>query len=190
MHEAAPADTFSWVGDSDPIKLNGAFFTTCAILRFVVASTAKAKLGALFLNYKEGMIFHLTPEELAHPQPKTQVHCDNAMAMGIANNTVKRQHLQSMEMRFFGCVVKLHKVPTMLNGTLGKKNLADYQSKDHIGTHHQAVRLWYLHTKPSPLVLPWATRPSTLKECVETLPKGYIHNVPLPRIPPIQSAKS
>ncbi len=32
------------------IKLNGVFFTLCAILRFVVASTAKAKLGALFLK--------------------------------------------------------------------------------------------------------------------------------------------
>jgi hypothetical protein len=38
-----------WHADSTkPIKLNGAFFTLCAILRFVVASTAEAKLGALF----------------------------------------------------------------------------------------------------------------------------------------------
>jgi hypothetical protein len=43
--------------DGNPIKLNGAFFTLCAILRFVVASAAKAELGALLLNCKEGMIF-------------------------------------------------------------------------------------------------------------------------------------
>jgi hypothetical protein len=43
--------------DGDPIKLNSAFFTLCAILCFVVASAAEAKLGALFLNCKEGMIF-------------------------------------------------------------------------------------------------------------------------------------
>jgi hypothetical protein len=43
--------------DGNPIKLNGAFFTLCAILCFVVASTVKAKLGALFLNCKEDMIF-------------------------------------------------------------------------------------------------------------------------------------
>ena len=43
--------------DGDPIRLNGAFFTMCAILRFIVASAAEAKLGALFLNCKEGMIF-------------------------------------------------------------------------------------------------------------------------------------
>ena len=44
--------------DGDLIKLNGAFFTLCTILRFVVALAAKAKLGALFLNCKEGMIFN------------------------------------------------------------------------------------------------------------------------------------
>ncbi len=43
--------------DGDPIKLNGAFFTLCAILRFVVAFAAEAELGALYLNCKEGMIF-------------------------------------------------------------------------------------------------------------------------------------
>jgi len=87
--------------DGDPIKLNGAFFTFCAILRFVVASAAEAELGALFLNCKEGMIFHLTLEELGHPQPKTPIHCDNATAVGIANNTVKQQRSRSMEMIYF-----------------------------------------------------------------------------------------
>ncbi len=36
--------------DGDPIKQNGAFFTLCTILRFVVALAAKAELGALFMN--------------------------------------------------------------------------------------------------------------------------------------------
>jgi hypothetical protein len=37
-----------WKPDATkPIKLNDKFFTLCAILRFVVASAAEAKLGAL-----------------------------------------------------------------------------------------------------------------------------------------------
>ena len=43
--------------DGDPMQLNGAFFTLCTILRFVVALATEAKLGALFLNCKEGIIF-------------------------------------------------------------------------------------------------------------------------------------
>jgi hypothetical protein len=75
--------------DNKPIKLNGAFHTLCSILRFVVASGAEAKLGTLYLNCQEEMIFQLTLEDLGHPQPKIPVHCDNATAVGIANNTIK-----------------------------------------------------------------------------------------------------
>jgi hypothetical protein len=77
--------------DGNPIRLNGAFFTLCVILWSVVASAVEAKLSALFLNCKEGMIFQLTLEELGHPQPKMQTHCNNLTAVDIANNTVKQQ---------------------------------------------------------------------------------------------------
>jgi len=52
--------------DGESIKLNGAFFTLCAILKFVVSSAAEAKLGALFLNCKEDKIFRLIIKELRH----------------------------------------------------------------------------------------------------------------------------
>ncbi len=83
------ADIFfmGWRPDPNkPIKLNGAFFTLCAILQFVVASAAEAELGALFLNCKQATIFRLTLEEMGHPQPP---NCNNSTAVGIANNTVK-----------------------------------------------------------------------------------------------------
>ncbi len=43
--------------DGDPIKLNGASFTLCVILCFIIISAAEAELGAPFLNCKVGMIF-------------------------------------------------------------------------------------------------------------------------------------
>jgi hypothetical protein len=125
--------------DGDPLKLNGAFFTLCTILRFVVASAAEAELGTLFLNCKEGMIFQLTLEELGHPQPKTPIHCDNATAVGIANNTVKQQRSRSMEMRYFWVCDKVAQNAYDVKWHPGQENLADYQSKQHMGAHHQAV---------------------------------------------------
>jgi hypothetical protein len=71
------------------------------MLRFVVAPAAKAELGALFINCQEGLIFKSTLEDLGHPQPKIPVHCNNATAVGIANNTIKQHRLQAMEMRYF-----------------------------------------------------------------------------------------
>ncbi len=47
-----------WIPKSgEPIKLKGAFDVDLLILRFVVASTAKVELGALFHNCQTGIIF-------------------------------------------------------------------------------------------------------------------------------------
>jgi hypothetical protein len=143
--------------DSNPIKLNGAFFTLWAILCFIVAFTTKAKLGTLFLNRKEGMIFRMTLKELGHPQPKTQVHCNNATAIRIANNIGKRQRSQSMEMRYFWVCDKIAQDSYSVKWHPGQENLADYQSKHHVGPHHQAVCPWNQHEENSPLVLQRAT---------------------------------
>jgi hypothetical protein len=50
------------------------------------------------------------------------------------------------------------------------------------------VRPYYLHETNSPLELPRAIKSSTLKGCVGTLKDGYVRNVPLPRVPQMQSA--
>ena len=172
-----------------PIKLNGAFHTLCAILRFVVASAAEAELGALFLNCQEGIIFQTTLEDLGHPQPRIPVHCNNATAVGIANNTIKRQQSRAMEMKYFWTCEKDAQKMYSFKWHPEMENLADYQSKHHPGAHHTAVRPYYLHEKNSPLELPRAIWPSTLKGCVGTLKDGYVRNLPLPRVPQIQSAK-
>ncbi len=120
---------------------------------------------------------------MGHPQPQTPVHCDNATAVGIANNTMKRQRSRSMEMRFFWIGDKVAQEMYNLQWHPGQETLADYQSKHHVGSHHTFVRPWYLHANNSPRVLPWAERPSALKGYVGTLKDGYIQKVPLPRVP-------
>ena len=142
--------------NGEPIRLNGAFYTNTTILRFVVASAAEAELGALFHNCQDGIIFRQTLMDMGHPQPKTPVHCDNATAVGIANNNVKRQRSRSMEMRFFWIGDKIAQEIYDVSWHPGQENLADYQSKHHTGAHHKAVRPWYLHQADSPRYLPRA----------------------------------
>jgi hypothetical protein len=173
--------------DGKPIKLNGAFHTLCSILQCVVASAAEAELGALFMNCQEGMIFKATLEDLGHPQSPIPVHRNNATAVGIPNNTIKRQRSRAMEMKYFWtCEIDAQKV-FLFKWHPGMENLVDYQSKHHPGGHHTAVRPYYLHEKNSPLELPRTIRQSTLKGCVGTLKDGYLRNVPLPRVQWIQS---
>jgi hypothetical protein len=77
--------------DHEPIQLNGNIAITCTILRLVAASAAEAELGALFLNTHEAKVIRLTLQELGHKQPPTPIHIDNTTAVGIVNNTIKRQ---------------------------------------------------------------------------------------------------
>ena len=81
--------------------INGSIHVLCGILKIVVCSAAEAELAALFLNMREAKILRLMLEEMGHKQPATLEHCDNSTAVGIANNTVKKQRSRSMEMRFF-----------------------------------------------------------------------------------------
>jgi len=92
-----------------------------------------------------------------------------------------------MEMRYFWVGDKEAQDVYKIKWHPGQENLANHQSKHHTGSHHQAVRPWYLHERNSSLVLPRAMNPSTLKGCVGNLPKGYIRNVPLLRVPRDQS---
>jgi hypothetical protein len=168
-----------WMPKNDkPIQLNGAFYVNTTILRFVVASAAKAELGALFHNCQDGIIFRQTPEDLGHTQPQTLVHCNNATAIGIANNTVKRQQSRLMELRFFWVGNKEAQKIYGISWHPGQENLVDHQSKHHTEAHHRNVGPWYLHQENSPRFLPRANAPSTLKGCVGTLKEGYIRNVP------------
>jgi hypothetical protein len=98
------------------------------------------------------MIFQMTLEELGHLQPKTMVHYNNTTAVGIANNTVKRQRLQSMEMRYFWVCDKVAQDAYDIKWHPGQENLAYYQSKHHPGritklhargTYTQKNHPWY-----------------------------------------------
>jgi hypothetical protein len=124
---------------------------------------------------------------MGHPQPKTPVHCNNATAVGIGNNTIKQQRSCSMEMRYYWVGDKVAQDMYTFCWHPGQENLADYQSKHHLGLHHQAVQPWYLHQDNSPRFLPQALRPSALKGCVGTLKDGYLRKVPFPRVPHQQS---
>lgn len=80
--------------NNKPIFLNGAVHTLCTILCFVVAFAAEAELGM-------GKEIITTLNKMGHPQQPIPIHVDNATIVGIANQTIKPQKSQSMEMRYF-----------------------------------------------------------------------------------------
>ena len=172
--------------DNQDIQLNGNIHITCAILKLVAASAAEAELGALFLNAQEARILRLTLLEFGHPQPPTPVHVDNTTAVGIVNNTIKRQRSRAMEMRYFWLLDQRNNRYFKVYYQPGAENMGDYPSKAHSGAIHTHVRPYYLHMGNSPRTLLRAHKPSSRRGCVELLGSPYYKGVPLPRIPSIR----
>ena len=169
--------------DNQPIRLNGAIYTMCTVLKFIASSAAEAELGALFLNIKKGRVLRLTLVEMGHLQPPTLIHCDNATAVGIANETVKKHCSRPMEMRYFYSCDQVKRRNFDVQWHPGLECLGEYPSKHHTTTHHQNVRPIYLHTKDSPLYLTRALNPSDLRGCVGKTLAGYKRGIPLPVLP-------
>ncbi len=67
----------------------------------------------------------MTLEELGHPQPKTQVHFNNATTVRIANNTVKCQCSRSMEMQHLWVCDKVAQDAYDVRWHPSQENLAD-----------------------------------------------------------------
>ena len=169
--------------NNQPIRLSGAIYTLCTVLKCVASSAAEAEIGELFLNIKEGRVLQVTLVEMGHPQPPTPIHCNNATTAGIANETVKKHRSRPMEMRYFYSCEQVRMGNFNVQYHHGLECLGYYPSKHHITAHHHNVRPIYLNTKESPFFLPIALKPSYMRGCVWKTMAGYKHGLPLPVLP-------
>ena len=128
-----------------PIKLNGNIHIICAILKLLKASTAEEELGTLFLNAQEEKVLRITLHELGHPIPPTPIHVDNTTAVGIFNNTIKRQRSHAMEMRYFWLLDQYCQKYLDISHQPGQENLGNYPTKNHTGTVTHHVHPYYIH---------------------------------------------
>ena len=104
---------------------------------------------------------------MGHPQPATPIHVDNSTAVGIANNTVKRQCSRSMVMRYFWIADQVRRGIFNVKWHPGLEQLGDYYTKHHPTSHHVNNCPYYLHEPSSPLILPRAPTPEELRGCAK-----------------------
>jgi hypothetical protein len=135
---------------SDAFKPNGAVHVLCHIMREVLSSAAEAELGALFHNGKEACPLRIALEEMGHPQPATPMATDNNTASGIATDTVKQKRSKAVDMRFYWVRDRVRQGQFRIYWRSGKTNRADYFSKHHPASHHQAIRSTYLYAPTNP----------------------------------------
>jgi hypothetical protein len=105
----------------------------------VLASAAKAKIGALFLNGQEALPIRVTLTELGHMQPATPMQTDNSTAASFANDTIKQKRSKAIDMRFYWIKDRVRQGQFILYWRPGPENLSDYHTKQHSPSHHQRI---------------------------------------------------
>jgi Reverse transcriptase (RNA-dependent DNA polymerase) len=134
-------------GDKKPPEFNGPVHILSQIMREVLSSAAEAEMAALFYNCKEACTIRTTLEEMGYPQPATPVVTDNSTAAGIANATVKQRRSKAIDMRYYWVRDRTRQKQFQIVWRKGKYNRADYISKHHPASHHQAIRSAYVSGK-------------------------------------------
>jgi hypothetical protein len=86
--------------DTTNPKNNGAVLNLAQLIKAVMSSAAKAKLGALYINAREAIPQQYTLEEMGHKQPPTPIQTDNSTALGVVNNNIQLQQTKAMDMCF------------------------------------------------------------------------------------------
>jgi len=80
---------------------NGAVLNISKILKAIMSSAAKAKLGALYINANEAVPMHQLLAELGHKQTKTPIQTDNTTACGVGNHNIQPRRTKAMDMHFY-----------------------------------------------------------------------------------------
>jgi hypothetical protein len=68
---------------------NGAILNIFKILSAVMSSTAKAELGALYINAWEALSMQLLLKEMGHKQLPTPIQTDNSTAHMVVTNNIQ-----------------------------------------------------------------------------------------------------
>ena len=119
-----------YMGQSNtPELINGSILTLSTLIPAVVASAAEAEYAALFLVGQETANLRYILADLGYPQQPTLILCDNACAVGLANNTVKQRRSKSIDMRFHWIRDRISQNQFIVTWRQGALNLADFFTK-------------------------------------------------------------
>jgi hypothetical protein len=150
------AGGYHYLSSKDDTLFNGPI-----IVCYSMASAAEAEIAGIYLNAQEGVSERNCLIEMGHPQPPTPIRTDNTSARGIVTGTIKQKRSKAIDMRFYWLKDQYEQKQFNFVWGPGIKNLGNYSTKHHTGTHHSVCRPIYLYEKD--------ISPSTLQGCVKIL---------------------
>jgi hypothetical protein len=130
----------------DPTTENGMVHAISSIIDVVVASAGEAEYGSAFIFAQRGVWLRNVAITIGHAQPATPILCDNAFAIGLANDNIKQKRSKSIDMRFHWLRNRVKQGQFTITYLAGTLNLADFLTKTMPCAHHQAFMPCLVHT--------------------------------------------
>jgi hypothetical protein len=85
---------------NDPAFFNAPISVHSTRIPVVCSSVQEAEYGGTFAAAKIADLERQVLSDFGYPQPPTTIHCDNEVAVGLANKTIKLKMSKSCDMRF------------------------------------------------------------------------------------------
>jgi hypothetical protein len=117
-------------------KDNGAALNLAKLIKAIMSSVTKAKLGALYINAREAIPQQHTLEEMGHKQPPTPIQTNNSTTLSVINNNIQPQQTKAMDMRFHWLQYCEVQQQSQYFWCPGHTNCADYWTKHNCAAHH------------------------------------------------------
>ena len=115
---------------------NGDFLTVTQIIKAVMSSATKVKLGALYINCPGAIPTCHTLITMEHPYPPTPMKTVNTTALGVVRNTIDPRRTNAMDMHFHWLRCRKAQQKFRHYWRPGLTNNSDYVTKHQTAVHH------------------------------------------------------
>ncbi len=114
---------------NDPDFVNAPISVHSTGIPIVCSSVQEAEYAGTFAVAKNGAGERQVLDDLGYPQPPTVIHCDNEVAVGLAQKSVKPKLSKSCDMRLHWLQDRVAQRQFIVRHIPGAINVADYFTK-------------------------------------------------------------
>jgi hypothetical protein len=113
----------------DPTFINAPISIASTRIPVVCSSVQEAEWAGTFAAARTAITERQTLSDLGYPQPPTLLHCDNEVAVGIANKAVKAKLSKACDMRLHWLIDRVSQGQFRVEHLRGRWNIADFFTK-------------------------------------------------------------
>jgi hypothetical protein len=124
---------------NDPAFFNAPISLHSTRIPVVCSSVQEAEYGGAFAAAKIADQERQVLSDFGYPQPPTTIHCDNEVAVGLANRTIKPKMSKSCDMRFHWLQERVRRLQFRVQHVRGLHNVSDFLTKSLPVSRHKVL---------------------------------------------------